>query len=170
MAGDLKLKQSIVHGEPALELVCSQPHRFHELRDLGLINEQINWKQRFFVPSDEAKGIPLFVELLGRYPALESDTTGEVPAILPFASHEVRIVTLEDWVLPSVEQVERPLESTELTRKCAVSPGEPCETPPLADDMPIPSLVGLTQDGTLLQRRRKTRSIVEEQGVLFSLN
>ncbi|MGC2742105.1 MAG: strawberry notch C-terminal domain-containing protein, partial [Candidatus Angelobacter sp.] len=169
LAGDLKLKQSIVHGEPALELVCSQPHRFQELRDLGLINEQINWKQRFFVPSDEAKGIPLLVELLGRYPALESDTTGEVPAILPFASHEVRIVTLEDWILSPEEQAGETQQSAVPSSGCEVVRVS-VEPLPATDQIQTCSPSLLDQEIALIRRRRKARPFVDEQGVLFSLN
>ncbi len=43
---DLKLKRVKFHGEQAMELICSDPDRFGELRDLGLINEQVSFRQR----------------------------------------------------------------------------------------------------------------------------
>jgi hypothetical protein len=171
LAGDLKLKQSIVHGESAMELVCGEPHRFNELRDLGLINEQINWKQRFFVPSDEAKGIPVLADLLARYPALESDTTSDaVAAILPFASHEVRIVGLEDWILPPEEQVDRSSQSADHSSECVSSQPSSTQSLLVHDEIPGPALVSFAQDNVLGPRRGKPRPVIEEQGVLFSLN
>jgi hypothetical protein len=49
-----------------IELVCIDPDGFLELRNLGLINEQIRYKQQFFVPADgAAKSEPTLEDCLG---------------------------------------------------------------------------------------------------------
>lgn len=73
LVGGLKLRKSIIHGEEAIEVICADPFRFGELRDFGLINESIAYKQRFFVPTDESKGLPVLTALLARYPAISTE-------------------------------------------------------------------------------------------------
>ena len=73
LVGGLKLRKSSVHGEEAIEVICADPYRFGELRDFGLINESIAYKQRFFIPTDELKGLPVLTALLARYPAISTE-------------------------------------------------------------------------------------------------
>jgi hypothetical protein len=52
----------------------ARPHyKFAELRSMGLINEQIAFKQRFYIPTDEEKGISILADLLKRYPVISDD-------------------------------------------------------------------------------------------------
>src|SRR5439155_13608583 len=73
LVSGLKLCRKVIHREPAIELIGVDPYRFAEVRSLGLINEQIDWKQRFFVPTDEETGVAVLTDLLSRYPVLASD-------------------------------------------------------------------------------------------------
>src|SRR6185295_7026685 len=73
LVSGLKLARKMVHRKPVIELIGVDPNRFAEIRSLGLINEQIDWKQRFFVPTDEETGITVLTELLTRYPVMVSD-------------------------------------------------------------------------------------------------
>ncbi len=91
-----------------LELCGADPYQFAELREPGLINEQINWKQRFFVPSDETSGVDILTSLLGRYPVIateeapsetESDATEIVPAP---AIATTNIIDIDEWILTPV--------------------------------------------------------------------
>lgn len=41
LVSNLKLRRGLIHKEPAIELCGADPYRFAELRELGLINEQI---------------------------------------------------------------------------------------------------------------------------------
>ena len=50
LVSGLKLCRRLLHREPVIELCGTDPYKFAELRSLGLINEQIDWKQRFFIP------------------------------------------------------------------------------------------------------------------------
>ena len=70
-----------------------------------MINEQINWKQRFFVPSDETSGIEILTSLLDRYPVIASEdgvseTESKVSERIPAPAIEAtNIVNLEEWIV-----------------------------------------------------------------------
>ena len=70
LVSNLKLRRGLIHREPAIELCGADPYKSAELRELGLINEQIDWRQRFFVPTDEERGIDILSALLDRYPVV----------------------------------------------------------------------------------------------------
>ncbi len=82
LVSGLKLRRAFVHREPFIELCGADPYKFAELRKIGLINEQIDWKQRFFVPTDEELGINVLSALLTRYPILIAEEAAEVEAEL----------------------------------------------------------------------------------------
>src|SRR6266550_1105958 len=77
LVSGLKLARKVVHREPVIELIGVDPNRFAEIRSLGLINETIDWKQRFFVPTDEEAGVAIISDLLARYPVLASDVLAD---------------------------------------------------------------------------------------------
>lgn len=104
LASNLKLRRGSIHSEPAIELIGADPYKF-AVRELGLINEQINWKQRFFVPSDETSGIDILESLLERYPVMlteDSVTDGEsnMAGVSPEAGiRPTEIVDLDHWIV-----------------------------------------------------------------------
>jgi hypothetical protein len=105
LVSGLKLCQRFLHREPVIELCGADPHKFAELRSLGLINEQIDWKQRFFVPTDEKIGIAVLHDLLARYPIIPGEVAGELETT-PIELEEMstpRIVNLDDWFVPIAE-------------------------------------------------------------------
>jgi hypothetical protein len=103
LVSNLKLRRGLIHKEPAIELCGADPYKFAELRELGLINEQINWKQRFFVPSDQTNGIDILESLFERYPVMlteDSVSDGESNATELAPQAEIRateIVNLDEW-------------------------------------------------------------------------
>jgi hypothetical protein len=105
LASNLKLRRGSIHSEPAIELTGADPYKFAELRELGLINEQINWKQRFFVPSDETNGIEILTSLLDRYPVIATDEAeSKIPSdtwdtVLESGIVRANIVDLEQWIV-----------------------------------------------------------------------
>ena len=105
LASNLKLRRGSIHSEPAIELCGADPYKFAELRELGLINEQINWKQRFFVPSDETSGIDILTSLLDRYPVIaadESDRGMEPDITATVSAPEIapsNFVDLDQWII-----------------------------------------------------------------------
>jgi hypothetical protein len=105
LASNLKLRRGSIHSEAAIELCGADPYKFAELRELGLINEQINWKQRFFVPCDETSGIEILTSLLDRYPVIAreegvSETETKVSERIPAPAIEAtNIVNIEEWIV-----------------------------------------------------------------------
>ena len=95
----------MIHREPAIELCGADPYKFAELRALGLINEQIDWKQRFFVPSDETSGIGILESLFERYPVILTEgeaSDGEASATEIVPQAEIRateIIDLDQWIV-----------------------------------------------------------------------
>jgi len=110
LVSGLKLCRRSLHREPAIELCGADPYKFSELRSLGLLNEQIDWKQRFFVPTDEETGIAVLDSLLARYPVIPSEVSGE-SEISSIESQELskpQIVNLAEWFVPVVETAQAP--------------------------------------------------------------
>lgn len=69
-------KRSALDGEPAIELSSTnelgiQPERWDELKKLGLEFAKISFKGRFFVPTDETKGIEIIKNIIDRYPPIK---------------------------------------------------------------------------------------------------
>ena len=114
LTSNLKLKKGNIHGESAVELHVTDPYKFASLRELGLINEQINWKQRFFIPADESKGVEILAALLKLYPVIESEEATEEAAdcaeiqSLPEAG-PTNIIDLAEWIIPAgeIDEVKR---------------------------------------------------------------
>jgi predicted RNA methylase len=100
LVSGLKLCRRFLHREPAIELCGAHPHKFADLRSLGLLNEQIDWKQRFFVPTDEETGIAILVNLLARYPIIPSE---EIISTEPRELSKPQIVNLDDWFAPAAD-------------------------------------------------------------------
>ncbi len=105
LVSGLKLCRKMVHREPVIELIGVDPYKFAEIRSLGLINETIDWKQRFFVPTDEESGIAVLTDLLSRYPILASDALTDdepIAEVEPTELAATQIVDLDEWfILPA---------------------------------------------------------------------
>jgi hypothetical protein len=108
LASNLKLRRGSIHSEPAIELCGADPYKFAELRELGLINEQINWKQRFFIPTDETTGVEILSALLDHYPVVIADEAGNDPeAGVIEASPQMKptnIIDLSQWIVAVDEE------------------------------------------------------------------
>jgi hypothetical protein len=104
LVSGLKLARKLVHREPVIELIGVDPNRFAEIRGLGLRNEQIDWKQRFFVPTEEETGLAILAALIERYPVMVSDDFSDEEPIQvePAELRPPQILNLEDWIVPIV--------------------------------------------------------------------
>ncbi len=103
----LMLKLGNIHGEPAIELCGADPSMFGVLRKLGLINEQIAWKQRFFVPTDEEHGTEIIAALLKQFPVIATDdeeTEHDLPrdSAMPSAG-TTQPIDVETWIIEPPE-------------------------------------------------------------------
>ncbi|MEK6407977.1 MAG: strawberry notch family protein [Acidobacteriota bacterium] len=103
LTAGLKLKRGAIHRDPVIELTGAHPTMFATLRKLGLINEQIAWKQRFFVPIEEERGNAVIAALLEQFPVIatedeEADTDVPSEGAIP-AENSTQLVDLESWVI-----------------------------------------------------------------------
>ena len=107
LVSGLKLCRRSLHRERAIELCGADAHKFAELRSFGLINEQIDWKQRFFVPIHKEKGIAVLDNLLARYPIVPSAPSdgSAIASVEPQESSTPQIVNLDEWFVPAAETV-----------------------------------------------------------------
>ncbi|MGA9774237.1 MAG: hypothetical protein WBV94_34735 [Blastocatellia bacterium] len=129
LVGTLKLKQGSLHGEAIIELHCTDPYKFAPLRELGLINEQIKWKQRFFIPADEDKGPEILAALLKVYPvsateeatdeATEQEAIAEIEA-MPESTAD-NVIDLEQWIIAAGEIEENKEQGSEESREVSAS-------------------------------------------------
>lgn len=109
LVSGLKLCRKVIHREPVIELIGVDPYRFAEIRSLGLINEQIDWKQRFFVPNDEEIGVAVLADLLSRYPVVVSEVSGDDEPTAEIESSDLlppKIVDLDEWFIPVTTSTE----------------------------------------------------------------
>jgi hypothetical protein len=103
LASGLTLCRKLVHHEAVIELLGVEPNRFAEIRTLGLINEQIAWKQRFFVPTEQELGISVLTTLLSRYPVIVNEpaedkgtAAAEVQAL---GLNPAQVIDLRSWIV-----------------------------------------------------------------------
>jgi hypothetical protein len=67
------LRTTRVHGEERIEITGVPSTRYDQLRALGLIEEKINWSNRFFVPTEEARGKAALGVVLRTFPPAGDD-------------------------------------------------------------------------------------------------
>jgi P-loop containing NTP hydrolase pore-1/C-terminal domain on Strawberry notch homologue len=126
LVSGLKLCRKVVHREPVIELVGVDPYKFAEIRSLALINETIDWRQRFFVPTDEEAGIAVISDLLSRYPIIVTeglnDDESAIAETEPQELTTAKIVDLDEWFVavgsdqmpqPSAAEQAQEIEDTE---------------------------------------------------------
>jgi hypothetical protein len=68
----LSLRLAKHAGEEAIEVDGVPSTRFDALRELGLQNERIDFKQRFFVPTEDGGGKDVLAKLLAAYPVQDA--------------------------------------------------------------------------------------------------
>ncbi|HKR15311.1 MAG TPA: strawberry notch C-terminal domain-containing protein [Pyrinomonadaceae bacterium] len=102
LVSNLKLVRTSLHSEAAIELRGADPNKFSQLRQLGLVNEQISWKQRFFIPTDETKGVSTLSSLLAECPVVVSTEAETAQAVMIEASNDVipcNLIDLNEWII-----------------------------------------------------------------------
>lgn len=73
LQGGLKLAKRKVHRDDVIELIGAKSSSFGRLREIGLIDEVIDYKQRFFVPIDEDAGPKILEELFKDNPPIAQE-------------------------------------------------------------------------------------------------
>jgi hypothetical protein len=172
LVSKMKLKLATHATAEAIELECSEPARFPELRTLGLINEQIKWKQRFFVPTDQAKGLTVLTALLKRYPVLapKEQPAESLPIKTELDKGAAKLAVAEEWVWPPEQTMDDRLPEfgsvPEPTPQLIGLEAVPELLPFEAADSPPPFAV----EAPLVRNGRRKSQPLAEQGLLFSLN
>ncbi len=156
LASNLKLRRGSIHSEPAIELSGADPYKFAELRELGLINEQINWKQRFFIPTDETTGVEILSALLDRYPVVVGEEeANETEADLAKIETEqqmspANVVDLGQWII-AVHEYNAENETTNEI------------DPQLEGQILVPATGTVTEEVTPLESGEGTISVLTKQ-------
>jgi hypothetical protein len=70
LVGGMKLQRTFFKGDQAIELTGVDSYKDKEMKNLGLNHEIVSYRDRYFVPTDEAKGLDVLNKLLERYPAI----------------------------------------------------------------------------------------------------
>jgi hypothetical protein len=172
LVSKMKLKLAMHATAEAIELECSNPARFPELRTLGLINEQIKWKQRFFVPTDQTKGFTVLTALLKRYPVLapKEQPAESLPIKTELDKGAGTLAVAEEWVWPPEQTMDDNLPEfgsvPEPTPQLIGLEAVPGLLPLEAADPPPPFAV----EAPLARNGRRKSQPIAEQGLLFSLN
>ncbi len=85
----LSLSRSKIYGTQYVELRGVTSHKFPQLREIGLINMSIEFRQRFFLPVDDPdQAIDVLKQLLTLYPLLTPEI--EHPQEIPLPTTEFR--------------------------------------------------------------------------------
>lgn len=85
----LSLSRSKIYGTQYVELRGVTSHKFTQLREIGLLNMSIEFRQRFFLPADNPdKALDILKQLLIRYPIVTPEVT--TPQEVPLPTTEFR--------------------------------------------------------------------------------
>lgn len=131
LAEGVTIKRTSVHKEPRIEAERLQYYQYAALREMGLIEEYIQYKSRFFISTEEDVGVEQITKLLKAYPPVKSE--GEVedeeftPEDAPMET-EAAPVDLTKWVIPTPE--------ARLEAKPAASVAPRAAAPSELDDAP----------------------------------
>lgn len=77
LSDGLLIRPTMLQGEDAIEVRVPRAYLFDKMRELGLHHEKINWKDRFFIPTDPKEGLQVMTRLLEEFPAEEEAEESE---------------------------------------------------------------------------------------------
>jgi hypothetical protein len=89
------LERGRVYGTNYVEIKGVWSKHFDELRALGFLNFSIDYKERFFLPTDPQKGVDTLSKFLTRYPA---DLPQEEPETAPAQFTDLKTLTTLETV------------------------------------------------------------------------
>jgi hypothetical protein len=127
------IRRTSVHKEKRIELCNLQYSHYAALRRMGLIEEYIQHRNRFFVPTEEGAGVAALAQALKSYPPMKSSEEVEeeessAPEDAP-AEVEAPPIDLASWIIPAPDARPKPL---------AFKPNDPPKEPSLKVDEPHP--------------------------------
>ena len=96
MVEGLSLSRSRIYGESYVEIRGATHHKFGELREMGLLNMRIDYRERFLLPTDTDEAIELLQMLLKRYPIVTP--VNEAPQEMALPTTELRALAQTETV------------------------------------------------------------------------
>ena len=88
LVAGLYLRKASVHREDRIELGGADRYKAGELKSMGIFEEYLDYRFRYFVPTDEKKGVEVLDRLLERYPAMRPEPPEKVKAAEAAELHE----------------------------------------------------------------------------------
>lgn len=132
----LSLCRSKVYGTQYVELRGVTSHKFAQLRQMGLLNMEIEFRQRFFLPNDPDQALALLTQLLTLYPIVAPES--EHPQEVPLPSTQFRALAhaetanifdlLESPLTPTVNDVLPSVNDVLPSNTSEIEPLHPIET------------------------------------------
>jgi protein strawberry notch len=92
----LSLSRSRIYGESYVEIRGATHHKFGELREMGLLNMRIDYRERFLLPTDTDEAIELLHMLLKRYPIVTP--VNEAPQEMALPTTELRALAQTETI------------------------------------------------------------------------
>jgi hypothetical protein len=92
----LSLSRSKIQGISYVELRGATHHKFAQLREFGLLNMKIEFRERFLLPGEPDLALEVLKKVLARYPIVVPET--ENPHEVPLPSTEFRALAQADTV------------------------------------------------------------------------
>jgi hypothetical protein len=88
----LSLSRSRIYGTTYVELKGVFSNKFTEMRELGLIEMRIDYRNRFLLPGDETEALEVLKTVLQKYP-VDRPEPEEAQAPIPLPTSELRALT-----------------------------------------------------------------------------
>ena len=121
----LSLCRSKIQGISYVELRGATHHKFSQLREFGLLNMKIEFRERFLLPGDPDLALEILKKVLARYPLVLPET--ENPQEVPLPSTEFRALAQADTV-NIFDLLIAPESSTPAVLESSIAP-PPASTP-----------------------------------------
>ena len=92
----LSLSRSKIYAQSYVEIRGATHHKFAELRDMGLLNMRIDYRERFLLPTNQEEAIALLNTILIRYPIV--NPIHEAPQKVSLPTTEFRALATTETV------------------------------------------------------------------------
>jgi protein strawberry notch len=92
----LSLCRSKIYAQSYVEIRGATHHKFAELREMGLLNMRIDYRERFLLPTNQEEAIALLNRILNRYPIVTP--INEAPQETPLPTTEFRALAATETV------------------------------------------------------------------------
>ncbi|MCI0393248.1 MAG: strawberry notch family protein [Acidobacteria bacterium] len=139
LATGLRIIRTSVHKEMRIELCELKYFHYATLRDMNLIEEYVQYRTRFFIPTEEEAGVAALAKVLKAYPQSKSAEEVEEEEVAAFEDAPVEIevapINLATWLIPPPEVRREPTSDIPVE--------SPAPSPTLAENAPPEYAMGV---------------------------